>query len=161
MSTIEFNVPEGYVLDRKASTRNKVVYKKEKQEVFLPNTWEEFCHHAKPGPRHIITYEGEIRTGELEYLDSEADRNIMPSKEVAISVRALMQLLNLREVYKEADEPGLSDSYYNIVIGRQSNNPYIVNEAEPSLFSFKNPKLAQRFYRNFRDLLKEAGDLVF
>lgn len=27
MSIIEFNVPEGYVLDRKASTRNKVVYK--------------------------------------------------------------------------------------------------------------------------------------
>lgn len=85
----------------------------------------------------------------------------MPSKEIAVSVRALMQLLNLREVYKEADEPGLSDSYYNIVIGRLSKNPYVVNEAEPSLFSFKNPKLAQRFYRNFRNLLKEAGDLLF
>ena len=161
MSTIEFNVPEGYVLDRKASTRNKVVYRKEEQEVFLPNTWEEFCHHAKPSLRHIITYEGEIRSGELTYLDSEADRNVLPSKEAAISVRALMQLLNLKEVYKEADEPGLSDSYYNIVIGRQSKDPYIVNEAEPSLFSFKSPDLARRFYQNFKDLLKEASDILF
>lgn len=161
MSTIEFNVPEGYVLDREASTRNKVVYKKEKQEVFLPNTWEEFCRHAKPGLRYIITYKGDIKGGELEYLDLEIDRSVLPSKEAAISVRALMQLLNLKEVYKEADEPGLSDSYYNIVIGRQSKDPYIVNEAEPSLFSFKSPDLARRFYQNFKDLLKEASPLLF
>lgn len=160
MSTIEFNVPEGYVLDRKASTRNKVVYKKEKQEVFLPNTWEEFCHHAKPGPRHIITYEGEIRTGELEYLDSEADRNIMPSKEVAISVRALMQLLNLREVYKEADDPAYL-CFYNVTIDRKSGDPRVINEAYPSLFSFNRADLAYKFHKNFKDLLKEASPLLF
>lgn len=159
MTTIEFNVPEEYILDKEACTSSKVVYKR--KEIPLPRTWEEFCHHAKPGLRYLITYEGEIRNGELEYLDPEADRNIMPSKEIAVSVRALMQLLNLREVYKEADEPGLSDSYYNIVIGRQSKDPYIVNEAEPSLFSFKSPDLARRFYQNFKDLLKEASDILF
>lgn len=157
MSSIIFNIPEGYILDKKSSTRKVVVYKK---VVSLPSTWESFCLKAKPSTRYILTYEGEIAKGCSEYLDPSLDRNILPSEEAARAVRALIQLLNLREVYKEDDDPAYS-CFYNVTIDRKSGEPRVINEAYPSLFSFNRVDLAYKFYKNFKDLLKEASPLLF
>lgn len=138
MSSIIFNIPEGYILDKKSSTRTAVVYKK---VVSLPSTWESFCLKAEPSTRYILT-------------------NVLPSEETAKAVRALIQLLNLREVYKEDDDPAYS-CFYNVTIDRKSGDPRVINEAYPSLFSFNRADLAYKFHKNFKDLLKEASPLLF
>ena len=63
MSSIIFNIHEGYILDKKSSTRTAVVYKK---VVSLPSTWESFCLKAEPSTRYILTYEGEITREDSE-----------------------------------------------------------------------------------------------
>ena len=157
MSSIIFNIPEGYILDKKSSTRTAVVYKK---VVSLPSTWESFCLKAEPSTRYILTYEGEITKEDSECLNPSLDRNILPSEETAKAVRALIQLLNLREVYKEDDDPAYL-CFYNVTIDRKSGEPRVINEAYPSLFSFNRADLAYKFHKNFKDLLKEASPLLF
>ena len=157
MSSIIFNIPEGYILDKKSSTRTTVVYKK---VVSLPSTWESFCLKAEPSTRYILTYEGEIAKGDSECLNPSLDRNVLPSEETAKAVRALIQLLNLREVYKEDDDPAYL-CFYNVTIDRKSGDPRVINEAYPSLFSFNRADLAYKFHKNFKDLLKEASPLLF
>lgn len=72
----------------------------------------------------------------------------------------MIQLLNLREVYKEDDDPAYL-CFYNVTIDRKSGEPRVINEAYPSLFSFNRVDLAYKFHKNFKDLLKEASPLLF
>lgn len=111
-------------------------------------------------PCIISTYEGEITKGDSECLNPSLDRNVLPSEETAKAVRALIQLLNLREVYKEDDDPAYL-CFYNVTIDRKSGDPRVINEAYPSLFSFNRADLAYKFHKNFKDLLKEASPLLF
>ena len=121
----------------------------------LPKTWEEFCENNPiKGAEAIVTAGiSPITPGRTRFLHS--DKCVLPNAAAAKAHRALMQLHQLRDCYRGDVDPALC-CYYSIVGG---HNPIVVRDASRFL-SFPTKELAEEFLTNFKDLIKEAGDLI-
>ena len=161
--TIEIEVPDG----KKAILKNNtIIFEDIKPQ--LPKTWEEFCEQNK------------IKKGEC-YLDASSciteflnngrniytDRNVLPNKQAAEQHRALIQLHQLRDCYRQGWIPDLMDEsrkycivgYYSSIT--KSIKYQIVDSTYASNFlSFPTKELAEEFLTNFRELIEQAGDLI-
>ena len=154
--TIEIEVPDG----KKAVWKdNKVIFEDIKPQ--LPKTWEEFCRQNK------------IEKNEC-YLDAcscivkalirerceDSDRNVLPNKQVAEQHRALMQLHQLRDCYRQGWVPDWNGySKYVIVKNRGKYDVFTSNWASRFL-TFQDTETAREFLTNFRELIEQAGDLI-
>ena len=158
MDQIEFQIPEGYVLDEKASTDSKLVYKKQYD---VPNSWEEFC---KINKRHLCYYLREdgvvLKRNLLGPLDPREDRNKVFAKDRAESLLTLTQLLNIRDRYKEVDQVTDNLGYHSIVYCEKSNTLIVLKTTNPTLFGFFQEDLAEKFLSNFKNLLLKAIEFL-
>ena len=155
--TIEIEVPDGY----------KAVYDKDTQmveivKVELPKTWEEFCDNFpfKEG-ECVISYYGTIDeiSAEARYKHSV---NTLPNKETAEAFLALMQLVQLRDCYRQGWTPDWSDDEqpkYSVITssGEVSVDTRIVTNG---VLSFQSEEIRNEFLNNFRDLIEEAKELI-
>lgn len=156
--------PEGYEIDEKNSTFEKIIFKKIEK---YSKTWEEFC------ARNVIDDANESyinTTSQIERRDCNTikrnvnfDRNQIPLK-FAEPMLALMQLLTIREKeytrgwepdWKNDKEAKYSIDTYNsdIIINHYAN---CINRP----FSFPTYKMAKEFSKNWYDLLKIAKPLL-
>lgn len=123
----------------------------------LPRTWEEFCENNPINDGEVaMTTGGDISNliaGRVRL--SYDDRYSLPSRSAAEAHRALMQLHQLRDCYRGNVDPALC-CYYSIM---GSHDPIIVRDASRFL-SFPTKEIAEEFLANFKDLIKEAGDLI-
>ena len=145
------------VLEEKFS-KEELCIKKE-----LPNSWEEFVEQNKiKNNESYITGLSDICHVDKDRvrLPSE-DRNILPNKETAEAFLALMQLIQLRDCYRNGWEPNWDDDFckYTIV---NMKGIIDVNEtiSHSRILSFPNPNLRNKFFSNFRDLIKTAKELI-
>lgn len=145
------------VLEEKFS-KEELCIKKE-----LPNSWEEFVEQNKiKNNESYITDLSDICHVDKDRvrLPSE-DRNILPNKETAEAFLALMQLIQLRDCYRNGWEPNWDDDFckYTIV---NMKGIIDVNEtiSHSRILSFPNPNLRNKFFSNFRDLIKTAKELI-
>ena len=131
----------------------------------LPDTWEEFCE------MHPVEEDGEEW-----YIDVDSNtsyvykgarnfkfyKNVLPSLKAAEAHLALMQLHQLRDCYRQGWVPDWSDdkqTKYGIffdryILGVQSR--YYYN----TFLSFQSEEIAEKFLKNFKDLIETAGDLI-
>lgn len=150
---------QGYIYD---PNDPRVIYKKEKE---LPKTWEEFC---KNNPIKL----GEVFiTGDSEISDAnfpsnirvkDIDANLLPSEEYAKAMLALCKLIQLRDCYNDgwkANWLNGDENKYTII--------YCAGEVlrckkyfESALLNFKTEDLRETFYNNFKDLIKQAKQLL-
>ena len=153
---IEIEVPEG----KKAIWKDgKVVFEDIAPE--LPETWEEFCkfHPMKKEERYIghnsiITFKGEGRS-------IYSDRNMLPSIEAASAHLALIQLHQLRDCYRQGWIPDWKNAKIKYCICLYDNKLKAIQVVERSHFlTFQSMELAEKFLKNFKDLIKQAGDLI-
>lgn len=159
--TIEIEVPEG----KKAVWENgKIVF--EDIIIPLPTSWEDFCskYQIKINEASIDTCSGiDIFSNDYPRCPI-VDRNILPSKKAARQHRALMQLHQLRDCYRQGWEPDWSDcKSIKLCIIHTHENRYEIEpryDYDPVFLSFQNGKTANEFLKNFRDLIKQAGDLI-
>lgn len=156
----EIEIPEG----KKAVLKdNKIVFEDIKPQ--LPKTWEEFCKNypCKKDECYITTDCELYSIKEGIERNISHDRNLLPSKQAVEQHLAYMQLHQLRDCYRQGWEPDWKDEYsvkYAIVYnydGELIVEDYIVT---PIFLSFQSEELAKEFISNFRDLIKEAGDLI-
>ena len=155
--TIEIEVPDG----KKAVWKyKKIIFEDIKPQ--LPKTWEEFCRQNK------------IEKNEC-YLDAcscivkalirerceDSDRNVLPNKQVAEQHRALMQLHQLRDCYRQGWEPNWRNTSSKHCIRKQGNSYIIVCcGISVTFLSFQSREIAYEFLTNFRELIEQAGDLI-
>ena len=155
--TIEIEVPDG----KKAVWKDgKIVFEDIKPQ--LPKTWLEFCKQNKMKNNECYidntsyireTYIGERRKNE--------DRNALPSRQAAEQHRALMQLHQLRDCYRQGWKPNYEYGSINVNIEKQDNTPVIIEVIKREAFlSFPTRELAEQFLTNFEDLIEQAGDLI-
>lgn len=154
---IEIEVPEG----KKAIWKDgKVVF--EDIAPKLPETWEEFCelYPVKEEERYIgntsiITFKGEDRS-------VYSDRNMLPSVEAASAHLALMQLHQLRDCYRQGWVPDWNDSCFNKYCIEFVEDKYTICvwSCYQHFLSFQSRELAEKFLSNFKNLIKQAGDLI-
>ena len=159
--TIEIEVPDG----KKAIWKDgKVVFEDIKPQ--LPKTWEEFC---KNYPTRITDWYidsgcGLRGIGEGVKRHVACDRNLLPSEQAAEQHLALMQLHQLRDCYRQGWIPDWNNpKTIKICIKRRLANRYETEPTAdfyPAFLSFKDNETAKEFLKNFKDLIKQAGDLI-
>ena len=155
--TIEIEVPDG----KKAIWKdNKIVF--EDLPPKLPETWEEFCKLYPIKTEEVFIDSGGliniVEKGQRMY---RSDRNVLPSLEAANAHLALMQLHQLRDCYRQGWIPNRSDKNFKYCICLYDNEYKTIQILERSHFlTFQSMELAEKFLKNFKDLSKQAGDLI-
>ena len=157
---IEIEVPEG----KQAIWKDgKVVF--EDIAPKLPETWEEFlslypinegeCYIDHSG--HINTFKSRIGNARNPLYDL----SVLPSQEAAESHLALMQLHQLRDCYRQGWVPDWKINSDKYCIQCTNNKYSIFNYANYRCFlSFQSQEIAEKFLENFKDLIKQARDLI-
>ena len=161
--TIEIEVPDG----KKAVWKDgKVVFENIKPNPpRFPKTWKEFCEFY-PIPKgsacidrdSCLLFRWDNRRCDL------FDRNVLPSEKAAKQHLALMQLHQLRDCYRQEWKPNMSDccNKYGIKWNFPLKKELIVVwcNHDPRFLSFPTYEMASEFLTNFRELIKQAGDLI-
>lgn len=152
--TIEIEVPFGY----------KAVYDKETQKVevvcaTLPKSWEEYCEHNSARRwRYFINEHSEID----EVVKREIDMSTIQLREMAIAFRALMQLIQLRDCYRQGWTPDWEDdeqqkhsvaTYFDQVCADTCT-------ITKGVLSFQSEEIRDEFLENFKDLIEKAKELI-
>lgn len=156
--TIEIDVPDGKIAIWKD---NKVVFEDIKPQ--FPKTWEEFCEQntIKRSECYLDTSSCIVDMWDGKR-DISSDRNVLPNKQATEAHLALMQLHQLRDCYRQGWKPDYKDIYcskYSIVLNK--GIPYVDSFTCTNIFlSFQSREIAKEFLNNFRELIKQAGDLI-
>ena len=153
--TIEIEVPDG----KEAVWKDgKVVFEDIKPQ--LPKTWKEFCsQNPVKKYEYIIGVNSNILEPNWGARNIYEDKYVLPSKQAAEAHLALMQLHQLRDCYRQGWKPKFQDCNFTIVYNIEWK--LVVGAYQSSRFlSFQSKEIADEFLTNFRNLIKEAGDLI-
>ena len=124
----------------------------------LPRSWEEYCKdYPIKKDESYINSESKI----LSFTTKTARRDwnhICPSKKSAEAHLAMIQLEQLRDCWRQGWKPTPGESYYVIKLGFRGLDVYWFCTVE--FLSFPTKEMAEEFLKCFRDLIKQAGDLI-
>ena len=135
---------------------------KEIKEIVLPNSWEEFCemYHIKPDEWYVDANLdiNAFRCGNIYCKDY---RNVLPSQQAAKAHIAYMKLHYLRDCYRQGWVPDWNNDFQNKYIIFY-NEDYKVSSVwkYQRFLSFQSKEIAEKFFKNFKDLIETAGDLI-
>lgn len=155
---LEIEVPEG----KKAIYKdNKIIFEDIVQK--LPETWEEFCklYPIKEEEYYIELNSIPTEVSIGERFDND-DKNVLPSKQAAKAHLALMQLHQLRDCYRQNWKPDWSNNCQEKYCIEFSDYQYKVFKYFVScrFLSFQSQKIAEKFLMCFKNLIKQAEDLI-
>lgn len=136
-----------------------------KYEKKLPKTWKEFCKNYPRKKDEAYFDMGSqicIFSQDYEYRTEDTDKNILPSKQAAEAHLALMQLHQLRDAWREGWLPDWNDGGQNKYVIAPDKGEFKVWDYQTIIrfLAFQDKKRAEDFLKCFRDLIKQAGDLV-
>lgn len=135
-------------------------------KVELPKTWEEFCKSKPKIEDYYISDNSKIRhiKPNVDVIPDRIpneDANLLPCKEAAEQHLALMQLHQLRDCYRQGWIPNYTNDLYKWCILKHKDKLSIdINFNRVTFLSFQSKEIAKEFLNNFRDLIKQAGDLI-
>ena len=161
---IKIEVPEGY----------KAVFNEAEEciecvKIELPKTWEEFCeNHPISSDEHFIrenstiTEASYIARKQIVFRGKNDDKNILPNKEIAKSFLALMQLIQLRDCYRQGWVPDWKDGDAKkyCISTFKSEIDKDVYYCGNNILSFQTEEIRDKFMENFIDLIEQAKDLI-
>lgn len=161
--TIEIEVPDGY----------KAVYNTDTQRVeivsaTLPKTWEEFCkNYPISSDEHFIRENSTITEAsymakkQIVFRGKNEDKNVLPNKETAEAFLALMQLIQLRDCYRQGWNPDWTKRNDKYCILHINDGVGIeIRNYTSSVLSFQSAEIRDEFRKNFKDLIEKAKELI-
>lgn len=165
--TIEIEVPDGYKVEY-----NKDTQKVEIVKIGLPKTWEEFCDNnpiknwecfitERSKIEDFYTEDSVTIPEEKRARNVDTDKSTLPDRETAEAFLALMQLVQLRDCYRQGWKPDWKDgSKKHCIVAYDS---YILKESYLKLnttLSFQSEEIRDKFMKNFSDLIEKAKELI-
>lgn len=159
--TIEIEVPDGYKAVYNEDTQRVIIKKVEKPKVELPKSWEEFCkNNPVKKNEYFINGNGEIICAAEKHRTANL-KNILPNKETAEAFLALMQLIQLRDCYRQGWKPDWGQSYkrYCIYCDGKSVFPFY-GTFSSRILTFQSEEVRDEFLKNFKDLIEQAKELI-
>ena len=140
----------------------KVKYEKNKE---LPKTWEQFCKNyprKKDEAYFDMCSQICIFPQDYEYRTEDTDKNLLPSKQAAEAHLALMQLHQLRDVWREGWLPDWKNSVQRKYVIKNIDGEFLISLHYNSrcFLAFQDDKRADSFRNCFIDLIRKAGDLI-
>lgn len=160
MELYRIEVPAGHEIKQIDSTHWELV----KIENYLPKTWKEFCQmHPVEKSEVVLDYYGGICIGRAnKFRDPRYDATHLPNEATAKAMRALCQLIQLRNFYNGDWEPDWTnysiDKY--VIFNEGVEIKISANIATSHVLSFESKELATEFLENFRDLIEIAKPLL-
>ena len=127
------------------------------QELFqYPRTWEE-CFGDNP--HYYVGDDSTLRIGNANAIRS-VRRNEVNTKEQALAIIALTQLLVCRDAYRGEWKPNwkIGDNKYSLVL-KECVWTIEVYGYSHQILSFETQEQAQSFLENFKDLLEQVKPL--
>ena len=152
---VNFEVPDGYVVDYKESTEDRIVLRRNSSH---PKTWGEFVSkNPISDTEYYIDRDSIVKGFGYTYDRTKTDKNLCKTKEEAEAFLALIQLKRLWHEYVEGFESAYFDySIYLVkgewIMGWNTSYSY-------SIFSFPSKDLAQEFLDNFKELFNKVKPL--
>ena len=159
MSEQKIVIPDNMKLVKVSETEYKIVEKKKE----LPKSWNDFC---KKNPikenewwidsfSKVTTWKpftGQRRTSE--------HFKLLPNREYAEAILALIQLIQLRDCYRQGWKPNYNGSsmYYAILFSQNKPSKETVSNWN-QIFTFQNIELRDEFLNNFKDLIEKIKPL--
>ena len=127
-----------------------------KQELIggrLPKTWDEYC--VKHGDMGVII-KASLGTAYVAL-----NKHVFSDYKQAQAHIAKMKLHLLRDEYRNGWKPNynIRQDKYTIVYSNNWGLTVVIYQTPRSL-SFQSREIAEEFLTNFRNLIKEAGDLI-
>lgn len=163
--TAKINVPEGYEAFYNKKTKSVEIRKKDT----LPNSWEEFCENTSVSNKECIidTCSDIVKAFNEQFVYNTSrvinrDKNILPNKEIAEAFLALMQLVQLRDVYRQGWTPNwrnFGEIKYGIYFYENNLRGNVFNNISNTI-SFQTAEIRDKFLNNFRDLIEVAKELL-
>ena len=155
---LEIEVPEG----KKAIWKdNKIIFEDTIQK--LPETWEEFCklYPIKKEEYYIELNSIPTKVSIGERFNHD-DKNVLPSKKAAEAHLALIQLHQLRDCYRQGWIPDWNNNCQEKYCIEFSDYQYRIFRYFIScrFLSFQSKEIAEKFLMYFKDLIKQAEDLI-
>lgn len=153
---IEIEVPEWH----------KAVYNEQTQKVeivkaILPKSWEEFCDNYPVELKESFIYEGKVNRVFIGGKRDPKNKGLFPNKETAEAFLALMQLVQLRDCYRQGWKPDWEDGTEKYVIVQYDNVlSYEVYQRVSRVLAFQSVEVRNEFLKNFRDLIEKAKELI-
>ena len=165
--TIEIEVPDGYKAVYNEDTQKVEFKEKELPKInlkLLPKTWEDFCA-TYPIKREqeecFIDENSEICIFSRRHRNSKVRKNLLPNVKTARAFLALMQLIQLRDCYRQGWTPDWKDGTEKYVIVQYDNVlSYEVCQRISRVLSFQSVEIRNEFLKNFRDLIEQAKELI-
>jgi len=152
---LRVQIPEGFEIDKDKSTFEKIIFKKKDTK---PRSWEEYCDNFKGRYYYIQDNRDGIATSFTHKGIISEYKNIFPSKEMAETFLAMMQLMSLRQAWIDDWEPDWSKGTYCVVSTISGIFAAgMVNFTHP--LSFPTQEMATDFKDCFKDLLEKAKGL--
>ena len=158
MKELKIEIPTGYEIDKEKSTFEKIIFKKKNTK---PRSWEEYCNNFS-GELFYFSNRNSIESVVTSDGMSYTAKDYLPSKELAESFLAMMQLMSLRQEWIGDWEPDW--------INFNSNKWGIINHANKLIISllgnssrvlsFPTKEMATDFMNCFKDLLEIAKPLI-
>ena len=154
---IKISIPEGYEIDEKKSTFEKIIFKKKEQEV---KTWSDLVLQAKKVPEgsiYIGTNSNILEVGQGRYFRA-GDQNIFTDEvhaKKALAISKINQLMPYyggtitEEEWKDKEIPKYSLGRFNNRVTKVDN--YLVY----SFISFHTTKQRDSFYENNKQLVED------
>lgn len=145
---LKIEVPQGYEIDRKKSTFEKIVFKKIPEN---PKTWEDYCSLME-GKKiyHTDFYYIIIRS----FQDAH---NMFATKERAKQFIALGKLLQLRDYWVKGSKFKCAVGIFTWSEGGIVTHNCDINDCA---LTFPTQEMADKFITCFSDLIKQASPLV-
>lgn len=128
----------------------------------LPKTWKACFKTMYEGKgAEFINGLSEIKNISGIYsLDIVGDRKLLPIG-MGKPMLALCQLLICREVYRDGWKPNWTDENLKYVIEYYGGDIQTIHYKRTScILSFQSEELRNEFYKNFKDLIEEAKELI-
>jgi hypothetical protein len=148
----EIEIPEGFEFDKENSV---IKFKEIKKQ--LPKSWEDL----KEISGAYISIDCNILNDKNDFNTTHPNKNIFKTKEQAEASIALVQLSQLRDVYRQGWTPDWSDNETKHCIRFFEDN-VVINRFEIThhFLSFQSNEIAQEFLDNFKDLIIKAKPLM-
>lgn len=159
MAEQTITIPEGFELQKVNDSEYRIV----KKEMGLPNSWEEFCENypLKEGETWINSFSKTEKVEDSIGKERTKDWfNLLPNKEYAEAILALIQLIQLRDCYRQGWKPDWNSSSYKYGIGFNYNMANVIDTVNhQNIFSFQSREIRNKFSNNFKDLIEKTKPL--
>ena len=170
--TIEIDVPDGYKAEY-----NKDTQKIEIVKVGLPKSWDEFCENnpiknwecfitERSKIEDFYTEDSVTIPEEKRARNVDTDKSTLPDRETTETFIALMQLIQLRDCYRQGWKPDWKDNTIKhciICLGEVIDKDWNMehwNIGEQRILSFQTAEIRDNFMCNFYDLIEKAKELI-